>query len=227
MCDLISCPNCRIQLDDECNFCSNCGCKIQKLNVVNLNSNNQNGIYYNPPNLANVIESPKEKLVTVTESFQSLKNNSNIKNVLKSNKDYHRHNKDAINEIESMLEQNERIIFALNGSLFIERLSGQSVAYGYTTVFNNTAITTVTGSNGNYQNGVICLSDKRTIFITNSNKMHSVRQFNVDDVIDIILDKHFKSGALKIRTLKDTFVFSILNYENALKYKTYLESLIK
>lgn len=114
----------------------------------------------------------------------------------------------------------------MNGSLFIKRLSGQSVAYGYTTAINNMAMTTFTESNSNYRNGVICLTDKRTIFVTNSNKMHFARQFNNDEVIDMILDKHFKSGALKIETKKDTFVFSILDYENAQKYKNHLEYLI-
>lgn len=125
-----------------------------------------------------------------------------------------------------MLEQSERIIFTLNGNLFIKRLSGQPVAFGHTTAINSMAMTTFTESNGNYHNGVICLTDMRTIFVTNSNKLHSVRQFNNDEVTDMILNKHFKTGALKVDTIKDVFVFSILDYENALKYKTYLESLI-
>lgn len=214
-----------MQLNDESNFCSNCGYKIQKP-ICGTSKSNDVNIYYNPPGVINAVNIAKEKSVTVAKTSKLLKSNSAIKDILKSNKDYHRRNQDAISEIESMFEQSERIIFALNGSLFIKRLSGQSVAYGYTTAINNMAMTTFTESNGNYRNGVICLTDKRTIFVTNSNKMHSVRQFNNDEVIDIILDKHFKSGALRVDTTKDVFVFSILDYENALKYKTYLESLI-
>lgn len=217
---MIYCPNCRTQLSDESNFCFNCGYKIQKQMFNAVKSSNVN-TYYNPPGLTNSVNLPKEKSFTVSIG------NSAIKNILKNNKDYHRRNVDAISEIESMIVQNERIIFALNGSLFIKRLSGQSVSYGYTTAINNKmAMTTFTESNGNYRNGVICLTDKRTIFVTNSNKMHSVRQFNNNEVTDIVLDKHFKTGALKIETKKDTFVLSILNYENAQKYKNHLEYLI-
>lgn len=221
---MIYCPNCRKQLNDGSNFCSNCGYKIPKPMLGTFNSNDVN-VYYNPPIATNIVNLPKEQSVTVADTSKLLKSNSVIKNILKSNKDYHHRNKDAISEIESILEQSERIIFALNGSLFIKRLSGQSVLYGYTTAINNMAMTTFTESNGDYRNGVICLTDKRTIFVTNSNKIHSARQFNNDEVIDMILDKHFKTGVLKVDTIKDVFVFSILDYENALKYKTYLESL--
>lgn len=120
---MIYCPNCRKQLNDGSNFCSNCGYKIPKSMLGTFNSNDVN-VYYNPPIATNVVNLPKEKSVTVADTSKLLKSNSVIKNILKSNKDYHHRNKDAISEIESILEQSERIIFALNGSLFIKRLSG-------------------------------------------------------------------------------------------------------
>lgn len=66
--------------------------------------------------------------------------------------------------------------------------------------------------------GVICITDKRTIFVTNSDKFHSVREFSNREVIDVLLDKMFKSGRLKIQTSKGNFVFSIFKYENAQKF---------
>lgn len=66
--------------------------------------------------------------------------------------------------------------------------------------------------------GVICITDKRTIFVTNSDKFHSVREFSNREVIDVLLDKMFKAGRLKIQTSNGNFVFSIFKYENAQKF---------
>lgn len=68
-----------------------------------VESNNIN-IYYNPPGVTNAVNLPKEKTVAVSETSKLLISNSTIKNILKSNKDYHRRNKDAISEIETILE---------------------------------------------------------------------------------------------------------------------------
>lgn len=69
--------------------------------------------------------------------------------------------------------------------------------------------------------GVICITDKRTIFVTNSDKFHSVREFSNREVIDVLLDKMYKSGRLKIQTSKGNFVFSIFKYENAKNFTDY------
>ena len=72
--------------------------------------------------------------------------------------------------------------------------------------------------------GVICITDKRTIFVTNSDKFHSVREFSNREVIDILLDKMYKSGRLKIQTSKGNFVFSIFKYENAKKFSQIIKT---
>ena len=82
---------------------------------------------------------------------------------------------------------------------------------------NNNFVTTAQ-SNGFYRNGVICITDKRTIFVTNSDKIHSVREFPNSEILDVLLDKRLKSGMLKIQTSKGNYVFSIIKYENAQKF---------
>ena len=72
--------------------------------------------------------------------------------------------------------------------------------------------------------GVICITDKRTIFVTNSDKFHSVREFSNREVIDVLLDKMYKSGRLKIQTSKGNFVFSIFKYENAKKFSQIIKT---
>lgn len=217
------CQNCGFLLEDNCNFCSNCGFKIQKQTMSQYTSNNHGNIYYNPPGIISISSLPKERIHPV-EQQKTFINSSTIKSILKNNKDYHHHNKEAIRELESIVKPNETIIFAFNGSLFIKRVSG-NVSYGYTTAFKNAAITTISESNGTYRNGIICLTNEKTIFATNSTKLHSVRQFNNCDIVDIILDKQFKSGILQIKTLNDLFAFSTLKYENALKYRNHLKNM--
>lgn len=116
-----------------------------------------------------------------------------------------------------MIEKNEQIVYALTGNLFIENLTGESKSFGYVSSIGNNNFT-VFQSNGYCRSGVICITDKRTIFVTNSDKFHSVREFSNREVIDVLLDKMFKAGRLKIQTSKGNFVFSIVNYENAQKF---------
>lgn len=137
--------------------------------------------------------------------------------MLKNNNDYHHHNKKAVLELERMVEKDEQIIYALTGSLFIKNLTGAKSSFGYISNINNNQFVTTTQSNGFYRNGVICVTDRRIIFVTNSDKIHSVRQFFNQEILDVLLDKRLKSGILKIQTSKDDFVFNIIKYENAQK----------
>lgn len=224
------CPRCNYELCEEDKFCSKCGLNLYIQDSSNLKSNdNQNGVYYNPPGVNQIIQKSKQDIVNSSypnHQFirQTAVNTLNLKDLLKNNNDYNHHNKKAVLEIERMIEKNEQIIYALTGELFIENLTGQSQSFGYISSIGNNNFITSAQSNGFYRNGVICITDKRTIFVTNSDKIHSVREFLNSEILDILLDKMYKFGRLKIQTSKGDFVFSIIKYENAQKFLQILKT---
>lgn len=229
------CPRCNHEFRKGDKFCPMCGLNLYSQDSNNLRLNdNQTGVYYNLPGVNSITQKSKQEIAYSYNpdskpirqtAFKTL----GVKNLLKNNNDYHHCNKKAILEIEEMIEKNEQIVYALTGNLFIENLTGESRSFGYVSNIGNNNFITVAQSNGYYRSGVICITDKRTIFVTNSDKFHSVREFSNREVIDVLLDKMFKGGRLKIQTSKGNFVFSSVKYENAKKFlqiiKTYIKSI--
>lgn len=218
------CPGCNHELLEGDKFCSNCGLNLHIQDSSNLDvNNNQNGIFYNPPGVNQITQNSKQQIVNSSYSNpqfirQTGVKTLSIKSLLKSNGDYHHRNKKAVLEIDKMIDKNEQIIYALTGELFIENLTGTSHSFGYISSAVNNNFVTTAQSNGFYRNGVICITDKRTIFVTNSDKIHSVREFSNSEILGVLLDKMYKSGRLKIQTSKGDYVFSIIKYENAQKF---------
>ena len=217
------CPRCNYEFRKGDKFCPMCGLNLysQDSNNIRLNDD-QNEFYYNLPGVNSITQkSKKEFAYSYNPDSKPIRQTAfktlGLKNLLKNNNDYHHCNKKAILEIEEMIEKNEQIVYALTGNLFIENLTGESKSFGYVSSIGNNNFTVVQ-SNGYYRSGVICITDKRTIFVTNSDKFHSVREFSNREVIDVLLDKMYKSGRLKIQTSKGNFVFSIFKYENAQKF---------
>lgn len=229
------CPRCNHEFRKGDKFCPMCGLNLysQDSNNIRLNDD-QNEFYYNLPGVNSITQKSKQEIAySYNPNFKPIRQTAfktlGVKDLLKNNNDYHHCNKKAILEIEEMIEKNEQIIYALTGNLFIENLTGESRSFGYVSGIGNNNFITVAQSNGYYRSGVICITDKRTMFVTNSDKFHSVREISNSEIFDVLLDKMFKGGRLKIQTSKGNFVFSIVKYENAKKFlqiiKTYIKSI--
>lgn len=216
------CPVCDNELNVEDKFCSQCGINLNLYSERKEKSEAKQVVFFNPPGLAQyphdeqrfveIVSDPEKELIKYKQ--QRLQN---IINCMKENNDYHKRNRSAVEELVEIIPKNEVIQFVLTGELFIKNLTEASSTVGYVSSFNNLQFLSASEIDGFYRFGVICITNFRTIFVTNSEKFHSVREFNNNSVTEIILDKFMDCGNLKVNTNKGSFVFSIGNYDNAKK----------
>lgn len=224
---MLRCPVCSNELSPEDKFCSKCGINLVEYSEKKETKKEKAGVYFNPPGIPQ-IRSEQKFIKPVFDPNQELKEfkEQRVKKIIyymKENNNYHKRNENAVEEIVEMISKNEIIEFVCGGELFLKNLTGASSMVGYVSNFNNLQLLSVSEVDGIYRFGVICITNLRTIFVTNSEKFHSVREFSNDSVTEIILDKFMDCGNLKVKTKKGPFVFSIGSYENAKKMANILK----
>lgn len=222
---MLRCPVCSNELSPEDKFCSKCGVNLAE--YCEKKETQKEGVYFNPPGIPQ-IRSEQNFIKPVSDPKQAIKEikEQRVKKIIaymKENNNYHKRNRTAVEELVEMISENEIIEFVCAGELFIKNFTGTSSMVGYVSNFNNLQFLSASEIDGIYRLGVICITNLRTIFVTNSEKFHSIREFNNDSVTEIILDKVMDCGNLKVNTKKGPFVFSIGRYENAKKMANILK----